>query len=601
MKLTMSRSQHLTLSIATAVLTLGPAFVNKNLSAQTVIEPVTIAGYQPNQTTPIVVISDPLETSIEQTVAPAEPAAAQQFVVQTRTDQPASPPQVPVRPQQRFEVRRVPAQSGAPQEIEVRVQVEEQKSSSNETPQARRRGGPQNRPEIQTDRPAPPPPTSPPRGGDRRPNGQTSGQQPGRGPQPFGFRGGMAPPGPQGFPGGGMPGGVGGDPNQMELMMRRFLMDQQSPVGEKGLTQQIESLDRVLESSTVQRMLDLMEENLNLKAEMRIHQAEMEARRTVDEVRVAQIMEGAERMQRQAQQQLRENEEIRMQAERAMDEANQMRERAERQRAEAEEGRGRMEEAERMQREAQQQLRESEELRVQADRAMDEANQVRERAERQMAEANEAREMMETRMRDWMAEQRQHEEDMEDEDEDEDEDEEHAEVDERVQNGLELARDQVARLTTERDQLLERIERLAAVARQSGLDSERAKSETTQARDQLEEVVAKYKALASKLEAKGNAARAEASSNEARASADMVKLKEQLQAALDSRDAAKLQTQALEAKLEPCSLNSMQRRSKPRSQRKTNARKMIAVSGAVIETRQPRRRPRKRMVPKNED
>lgn len=95
---------------------------------------------------------------------------------------------------------------------------------------------------------------------------------------------------------------------------------------------QIAIVDEVLSSDVVQRMLGLMEENVELKASLEMAKAEMHAEMEIQELRAEFAMEKAQQMMERAH-------EMQEAAEREMREARQIHERAERQLHEAQEER----------------------------------------------------------------------------------------------------------------------------------------------------------------------------------------------------------------------------------------------------------------------
>ncbi len=129
----------------------------------------------------------------------------------------------------------------------------------------------------------------------------------------------------------------------------------------------IESVDRLLASPAMQRILELMEENITLKAEQRIREAESKARSEIEELRVSRMLEEAQRLQLEAHEQLRTGREMQ---ERAKEE----------------------------QRQAERIVLESNEMREHAERMMRESNEMREQSERRLAEVAERQEQAERLM-----------------------------------------------------------------------------------------------------------------------------------------------------------------------------------------------------------
>lgn len=90
---------------------------------------------------------------------------------------------------------------------------------------------------------------------------------------------------------------------------------------------ELESFDRLLDSSAVRKVLQLMEENLELRMQLKVQQVEMEARQRLADLEVGHLKRDAERMmeqardlQRQAEQKMREVEAMRESIEREQQE-----------------------------------------------------------------------------------------------------------------------------------------------------------------------------------------------------------------------------------------------------------------------------------------
>lgn len=102
-----------------------------------------------------------------------------------------------------------------------------------------------------------------------------------------------------------------------------------------GLEQQIASFDRLMESDTVKRILRLMEENMELRSQLEIRDAQVKAEMEIHEFRIEQMRQDAERsmqeareMQQRAEQEIREAHDIREHSERELHRAHESRERA---------------------------------------------------------------------------------------------------------------------------------------------------------------------------------------------------------------------------------------------------------------------------------
>ncbi len=192
--------------------------------------------------------------------------------------------------------------------------------------------GPQDRGPQSRGTPGRGPDFSPP--GNQRGPGNRDGDDAGR---PFDGRG-RGPAGPMGAEPDGYRGPMGAGPG--------------GPRGPFGFgpgrpsspPQAIHELDQLLDSPVIRKLLELKEENMELHAERRIAEVEMQAKLELSEMRLQHAHEQLERAmlqvnesREQAQREMREAEERREQAEHQLREAHEMREQAERQQREAHE------------------------------------------------------------------------------------------------------------------------------------------------------------------------------------------------------------------------------------------------------------------------